>query len=104
MPANGQLQYIGVNSETCIITISLSFSASITNHVYKIQINKNGVVVTNSITQVKLVVASNIYTVAFSKVIQLVTNDFLQIFISDTSGTSSLTFNSLNLAAMACRQ
>jgi len=96
--SGSQLNYLGTATKYFSVTISVSFASGSSNHLYFFAIFKNSVLVTG--TEYQITVTRNIQNIsAFTKVIQMAQNDFLQIFVQDSGGTSTLTFYAINITA-----
>ena len=95
--STGQISYIPPDSSNYAnITATITFSSSISNKVYVFSLYKNNVIIPNSLYQYKT--TSTIpQTISLNKITELTTNDTIQIYVQDATGTSTITFYNIVL-------
>jgi hypothetical protein len=99
-PTDGQIQYVGSSMiEYALVLVSLSFTSSDNNHTYNFQLFQNGNGIPGTVFTTSSMLGTT-QTVSFNSVVSVTTNDILQVYVQDTTGTSTLTFNFINLSAM----
>jgi len=90
MPANNRLTYTGTPDVHAHIALSVSFSTSGTNQTLGLAVAKNGSILTHSEIRNKSGAAGDLLSTALHADAMLSTNDYLEIFVTNHSGTTSL--------------
>lgn len=94
----GRLQYLGLT--TSYFSGSFSFSLFLNsgaNINVELALYKNGVKVVNSAFRRQLASTTEYDIVSFNKMVQLATNDFVSVYITNLSGNESVDFGNCNL-------
>jgi hypothetical protein len=94
-PAVGRLRYTGATTRDFICTWSMITRASGGTQLYSFEIFVNGVLLTDSRIQQSL--TTTFITVTGTQRVNLATNDYVSIFVTRQSGTSSLNTNRLSI-------
>jgi hypothetical protein len=97
---SNRLTYTGAREKMFHIACTLSASSSTSNQVIKAALFKNGVALGNGVIQTKLGSTGDITSTAIHVMTELMQNDYLELFIMNTSGTGPLTITEMNLFAM----
>lgn len=97
MPANNRLTYLGKKPTSRIVAVAGSISCSNSNQTLRVVISKNGVVVAKSEQEIRI--STNNQSVPFivQSYVDFVENDFIEVFVRNTSSTSSVTVEYLNI-------
>jgi len=93
----GRIRYIGTDSVMCHIAATLSGTPATPNDVFVIGVAKGGTVIASSKV---LGSTSGTQFSALHAMATLATNDYLEVFIGNTSAARNITIKSLNLFAM----
>jgi hypothetical protein len=98
---NGTLQYKGATTFYSHICCSLSVSATgSSNDLWRFQLHKNGNLITGTQYWYTTKATTDNFIIALDDIIQLSTDDYLELFVQNESGTNELTVNKFNLMAL----
>ena len=101
MPSNGQLRYIGAATRSFQITCTLSMISPSNNQLTEMAVLKNGVVHTRSEIQRKVGTGSDAGAAPVQALVQLATNDYVELGIRNTTSTANVTATKANMIAHA---
>ena len=100
-PSGHQLRYIGAETRLfhCGCTVSYATAAG-QNQLVGLRLAKSGTSIATS--EIRDVCATNdVDSTAIHEVIELATNDYLEIFVTNHSGTNGVKVNGLNIFAVS---
>ncbi len=97
-PTDNQLMYTGTKTRRFQVIASLSIVAQAANKYFSFYIAKNGVILPESKQVMKLGTAVDKGSVTISCTIEITTNDYVEVWVENTSDASAATIESLNLA------
>lgn len=96
---SNRLQYTGIQTRTFLITSSISFTGSTNNIIYTFTIYKNGTTaLSQSSASIKLTQATDGTTLSLNGAISLEQNDYIELFVSGASGTTTITANKMTIS------
>ena len=100
-PASNRLTYTGTATRKFLITVALSFHGTGTND-YKFAFHKN----TSSLLSASIISTTGAGTgdlahVSCQTIIELATNDFIEVFVTNADATNSATIDFMNMVAVA---
>ena len=102
-PSNCALKYTGASGKYFHTAVSISSSSSNAARNYQIALFRNSVLEPGTIFSLDYASNNVITSSAFHKVMQLNTNDTIEVKIRDISGGGTIiTYNNINFVAMAC--
>lgn len=96
MPANNRLTYTGAFSQSFMIHVNASVRSSGTNQVISIGVAKNGTILTESEMTIRTATANQEYPGSTLAVIDMVLNDYIELFIKNT-GSTDVRVSDLNM-------
>ena len=96
MPLDNRLLYTGVAAITTLVSVNVSLSGTGSNRIYEILVYKNGVTGIDASSR-ELLAASEIGNITTIVPVALVTNDYIEIFVT-ASNTSTITVRNLNVS------
>ncbi len=99
--AAGQITYVAARTRMLHIFSSWGFSSGSVNQDVQVGVRKNGVIVTASIIARRLAVSNDIGSSALHALFTVETGDTLDVAVRNTTGSNNVTFDHLNLGAMA---
>jgi hypothetical protein len=95
--STGQIMYIPPDSSNYAnITANITFSSSVANKIYIFSLFKNNTIIPNSLYQHRTT-STIAQTITFNKITELTTDDIIQIYVQDSTGTSTITFYNIVL-------
>lgn len=97
---SNRLTYTGASQKMFHIACTLSISAAQSNQVIKAVLYKNGSPLSAGIVQTKLGGTGDVTSTAIHVMTSLSQNDYLELYITNTSGTYALTITDMNMFAM----
>lgn len=97
-PANNRLTYIGKKTKRFEAIGTMSLTAGSNNNVYSLYIAKNGVILPSSKASTKIATGTDIQAIAVSCTVSLAPNDYIEVWVENNSGTTSMTLENLNLS------
>jgi hypothetical protein len=100
-PASNRLTYTGTATRKFLIAVALSFHGTATND-YKFAFHKN----TSSLLSPSIISATGAGTgdlahVSCQTIVELATNDFIEVFVTNADATNSATIDFMNVTAVA---
>ena len=100
-PANNRLTYTGTATRKFAVTVALSFHGTNGND-YKFAFFKNtSSILTASVISTTGTGPGNLSHVSCQCIIELATNDFIEVFVTNADATNSATVDFLNITAIA---
>jgi hypothetical protein len=101
MPANGRLRYTGTPTIKfhCAFSISARLNSG-ANQLMFFQLRKNSNIIAGGNFQVVFQNSNDFQGLAFHKVVDLSTNDYLSMFVTNLSGSNDLEVYNLNIVAV----
>ena len=96
---NGRLRYTGTDTKMFHIACSISFSGGPTD-TFVIGIARSGTVVSACKALRKMGAGGDVGSTAIHCMVTLATNQYLELYVGNTSATNNPTFHTLNLFAM----
>lgn len=97
-PSNNKLTYTGTRTRRFALICSLSLTSGGNNKYYSFYIYKNGVMLPESKQELKLGSGVDKGSVTLSCTLQLNPNDYIEVWVENTTDNTSVTVESLNLA------
>lgn len=97
---NGRLQYTGETTKIFHTACTISFAGTGANDVFVVGMAKNGSVVAPSRILIKLQVASDVRSTALHSMITLSKNDYIEMYVGNTTDADDFTIHSLTMFAM----
>jgi hypothetical protein len=97
-PANNRLTYTGSKTRKFEVTASISFTTSSNNQNISFYVAINGVVQAQTRQQRKTGSSGDIGALALSGIIELSTNDYVEVWVENNSGSANITAEFMNLA------
>ncbi len=94
--AANRLTYTGVPDRAFIITVSLSLTAVANDQVLAFHIAKNGAVLAASEIQRKAAKGADVGAASVVVEVELATNDYVELWVENTSGNTDLTVEFMN--------
>lgn len=95
MPVDNRLRYTGAASKHMHIVVSASFTTAGVNNIIGLKVAKNGVLLDDSIQRRKVGTGSDIGSTAVHADAQLVTNDYLELWLTNETDTDAVTIDEL---------
>lgn len=99
MPADNRLRYVGATAVHATVSVTLSFTCAGNNQDLAFQIHKNGDPVTGSHISVKIGTGTDERSTALHVDADLAQNDYLEVWITNATGTAAVTLTHLYLHA-----
>ena len=100
-PASNRLTYTGTATRKFLIAAALSFHGTATND-YKFAFHKNtSSLLSPSIISTTGAGAGNLAHVSCQTIVELATNDFIEVFVTNADATNSATIDFMNVTAVA---
>jgi len=100
IPVTNRLQYIGTGARRFFVTVCSSLHGT-NNDKVELAVAVNGMHIDGSITNISLRGASVSVQASAQCIIELDTNDYVEVFVRNATGTNSITFDYFNLCAHA---
>jgi hypothetical protein len=97
---NSRLRYTGSATKMFHIACTISFSAAAANDTFVFGVAKSGTVIAPSKILYKTINAGDTRSTAIHVMAELSTNDYLEIYVGNTTDADDLTIKTLNLFAM----
>ena len=95
---NNRLSYAGKKTRRFQVICSLSVLSSVTNRNYLFYVAKNGVILPESRQLLELPFSVDRGSVTISCTVSMATNDYVEIWVANSTDNSSVTINSMNMA------
>lgn len=96
----GILRYTGTTTKHFHVACSISFSGAVGGNVFVAGIAKNGTVIAASKVLRKVGASGDVGSTAMHVMTSMDTNDYLEVYAGNTSGTGNFTIMTINLFAM----
>jgi hypothetical protein len=97
---NGRLRYIGVTEKDFHIACTISIASSSANDTFVFSVAKNGTALPAAKVLLKIQNASDIKSTAMHVTTSMTTNDYLEMFVGNTTDADDCTVHTFNLFAM----
>jgi hypothetical protein len=97
--SNGRLTYTGSITKMFHTALTISFSPATTNEEFVVGLAKNGTVQPGKILQ-KVANTSDIQAFSFHVMVELATNDYIEVYVGNVSSTGDFVVKTLNIFAM----
>lgn len=99
-PSNGRLRYRGTTRRFFHIAVSISFAAAGAADTFVFGVAKNGTVISTCKVLTRNINASDTRSTALHCFEYLDPNDYLELYVGNTTDADDLTFKTLNMFAM----
>lgn len=99
-PSSNRLTYAGRKTRTFRVIAAVSGSPGGSSQVYDFYIAKNGVIVSESLQEIKLTNTTDEQSATISCDVSMAPNDYIEVWVKNTTSTSALTVQSLNLSVL----
>ena len=96
-PMDNRLTYTGTKTRIFTYTVTMSITAAMNNKRFSFYFAKNGVILPESKQSRKIANGLDIGALALSGVIELATNDYVEVWVENINDTTTITAESLNL-------
>lgn len=96
---NGRLKYVGLKNSIFSIDCSLSVSPATSNDLFSFAIFKNGTIISTARTLVHLKASTDIMSISIHCSTTLTTNDYIEVFGANLTGSADFKVYSLVLLA-----
>jgi len=98
---NGRLRYTGATTKMfhCAVTVSFDGEGAGTN-VYVFAITKNGVAMSGCKVLQSIAAVGDIQSTALHCMAELATNDYIELYVGNTTDTDDITIKSMNIFAL----
>jgi hypothetical protein len=97
---NGRLRYTGTTTKMFHIACTISIASTAANDLFVFGVAKNGSVVAASKVLMKVIGAADTQSTALHLMVEMATNDYLELYVGNTTDTDDLVVKTLNLFAM----
>jgi len=97
---NGRLRYTGVTEKNFHIACTISIAPASANDTFVFGVAKNGTVIASSKVLMKVATAADIKSTAMHVMTSMTTNDYLEMFVGNTTDADDCTVHTLNLFTM----
>lgn len=97
---NGRLRYTGADTKMFHTAITMSLSPAGANDTFVVGLAKGGTVVAASKILQKVVTAGDTQAFAFHCMVELATNNYIEVYVGNTTDADDVTVKTLNLFAM----
>lgn len=97
-PTNNRLTYTGSKTRSFMISSSLSITQPSSSKFFSFYIAKNGVIISESRQDVKVVNSTDQVSLTLSCWATLAPNDYVEVWVENQSATTNLTIQTLNLS------
>ncbi len=98
-PVEGRLRYIGTLTRHFIFSIHLSFTSDTNNIIVIVEGAKNGTPIGDSAASRKIGTGTDVGALSDMYIVELATNDYLEVFIDSGSGNPDIIISHLTLIA-----
>lgn len=99
-PLNNKLLYGGAATKKFLLNLSLSFQTTAANQTLAARIYKNGVAETSSTMTTRAQTSGQPTTLSINRFIELSTNDYVEIWVTNQSGTNNVTVINSSLSLL----
>jgi hypothetical protein len=97
---DGRLRYIGATTRTFHVACTISIAPASANDTFVFGVAKTGIVLAESKVLIQATTASGIRSTAMHVMVSLATNDYLELYVGNTTDADDCTVHSLNIFAM----
>lgn len=97
---NGRLRYVGTETRMFHVACTFSFSPATVNDTFVLGVAKNGTVIAASRVLMKVSNSGDARSSAIHIMVELATNDYIELYVGNTTDADDLTIHSINLFAM----
>lgn len=97
---NGRLRYTGTRTKMFHVACTISIAPDGANDTFVLGVAKNGTVQAASKVLQKITTANDTQSTALHLMVELSTNDYLELYVGNTTDADDLTIKTLNLFAM----
>lgn len=97
---NGRLRYTGATTRMFHVACTISIAPAAANDTFVFGVAKNGTVVASSKVLIKATNALDARSTAMHVMVELATNDYLELYVGNTTDADDVTVLTLNLFAM----
>ena len=97
---DGRLRYIGTTTRTFHVACTISIAPASANDTFVFGVAKTGTVLSKSKVLIQATTAAGIRSTAMHAMVSLAMNDYLELFVGNTTDTDDCTVHSLNIFAM----
>ncbi len=99
-PTDNRLTYTGTKTRAFKFTCSLSLTAAANNKTFNFYLAKNGSVLPESKQVTKIASGSDVRGLSLSGIVELSINDYIEVWIENTTDNTNVTVEALNLAIL----
>jgi len=96
-PVDNRLVYKGTKTRFFSYTVSMSVTAASNNKNFSFYLAKNGVILPESMQRRKIATGADIGSISLSGVVEMATNDYIEIWVENINDATDITAESLNL-------
>ena len=100
MPADNRLRYTGTPTMHFHVAVSTSFTTAGSNETIGLKVAKNGTVIDSSVCRRRVTSGSDIGSTAVHIDASLATNDYLELFVTNETNTSTVTIDEVYFFAL----
>ena len=97
-PTNNRLTYTGAKSRRFQVICSLTATQPSSNKFFSFYIAKNGVILTESRQEVKIINSTDQGPVTLSCTLNMSPNDYIEVWVENETSTTNITIQTMNLA------
>lgn len=97
---NGRLRYTGTDTKMFHVACTISFAPVAANDVFVFGVAKDGTVIASSKVLNKVATGGDTQSTAMHVMVSLATNEYLELYVGNTTDTDDLNIKSINLFAM----
>jgi hypothetical protein len=96
MPTSNRLTYVGAFSQSFMVTVNCNVRTTVSTQTINIAIAKNGTVITGSVMTVLVNAGSTPSFGATQIVVELTTNDYVELFVQNASSANNTIVQDMN--------
>jgi hypothetical protein len=96
---SNRIRYTGATTKVFQIVCATSFTTATNSQVIEMYLAKNGVIDVSTTTLRKTGTGTDVGAAALSGLVSLATNDYIELWVANTTGTANVTFETMNLSA-----
>lgn len=100
-PANGRIRYLGVPTRMFKIDVAISVESASNNKSFELAVGKNGIVDNASILHQRMTTGTDEQGLNLQLLTSLATNDYVSVFVKNTTDTSNITASHMNIVAIS---
>jgi hypothetical protein len=94
-PATNRITYTGATNITASTNVNMSVTSASNNQVIRITIFKTGTQIAATEFEMKLTPSNNTQPISLAFITSLAQNDYLEVYLKNTTGANNITINSL---------